>query len=168
MSFWWNLKTRTAEAEMCCMNVLPLSRLVQNLEAWHSYLIWVMDGQSWPISGQKRKGIPHGFSLLELLNPYTDKCFLWKETFIWAIRKKTYLQTAVLSSFECTWVVHLNRFYFWYESFIRCFLKQVPPFVSSFIRVVYMYLKVTLGEHTSYHMLWRNYVCTCEWNYKAK
>ena len=123
-----------------CMNALPLSRLAQIQQQWHSsFFIWVMDGQSWPVSGQKRKGILLGFQI------HTLMIFSMVENFYIGFMKEAYLQTAVLSSFE--WVVHLNRFSFWYESFIRYFLIHVlfPLWVFSLESC--RYLELTLGEH---------------------
>ena len=147
MSCPWDLKTSTAEAEMSCMNALPLSRLVQKPGSIDSFFILVMDGQSWPISDQKKKGVAHTFSLLA--NPYTYFFFYGRKLFYRLSKRNIFTNCCIdfqMSNsppqqvFFLVWVFHLgvtfNRFFF----------------LSSFIRVLYRYLKVTLGEHTSYHM----------------
>ena len=61
---------------LSCMNALSLSRLAQNQQEWHNFFIWVMDGQSWPFSGQKRKGILLRWQIHTLMNVfYSRKLF---------------------------------------------------------------------------------------------
>ena len=82
--------------------------------------------------------------------------------------KEAYLQTAVLSSFK--WVVHLNRFSFWYESFIRYSLNSFFPLISSFIRVLCRYSKVTRSGKNREHgnlfagKFWHLEENFCLWN----
>ena len=103
-------------------SLMPLSRQAQNPQVWHSFFIWVRDGQSWPVSGQKRKGIPH--TLSTRIGKSKHWWFFSMVGNFYTCKSELNILTncyTVLLSFE--WVVHLKRFSFWYEFFIGCFLK---------------------------------------------
>ena len=61
---------------LSCMNALPPSRLAQNQQEWHRFFIWVMDGQSWPVSGQKRKDILFSWQIHTLMNVFYGRKLL--------------------------------------------------------------------------------------------
>ena len=138
---------------LSCMNAVPLSCLAQNQQVYgiaSSFGSWMVSLDQFQI----RRDTTHSISTR------VGKSIQWwifsmVGNFYVGYLKETYLQTAVLSCFE--WVVHINRFSFWYESFIKYFLKTLffGFLLGSFLKSIesYRYLEVTLEEHTHVQFL---------------